>query len=213
MQHTADLQFDASLLPDALTDNVEFRNTSYFAVAARSIPVPPLPPPAAVLAERPHAHSGTVRYEHLGLIIKFGLAHKVRIEEAQALEAVRRAFPHNEVPVPELYGWKSSAGYHFIYMSLVPGQTLNSVWASLGTPERESIAEQLSRVVSNLRGLNQFPAKECIGNLILYSERMRLITLQGQSIAGLFVISTLVETRSVLAHSTASRSSMTWSTF
>lgn len=166
MQQPADLQFDDSLLPDALTDDVEFRNTSYFRVAARSIPVPPLPPPAAVLAERPHAHSGTVRYEHLGLIVKFGLAHKVRVEEAQALQAVRRASPHNEVPVPELYGWKSSAGYNFIYMSLLPGQTLNSVWASLSTPERESIAEQLSRMVSKLRGLKQFPSKDCIGNCI-----------------------------------------------
>lgn len=167
MQHTVGLQFDASLLPDALTDDIEFRDTSYFRGAAGSIPAPPLPPPATVLAEHPHAHSGVVRYDTSGVIVKFGLAHKVRIEEAQALQAVRRAFPHNEVPVPELFGWKSSAGYNFIYMSIVPGQTLNSVWTSLSTLKRESIAEQLSRIVSKLRELKQPPAKECIGNVVL----------------------------------------------
>ena len=157
---------DPSLLSHSSTTDIEFRDTSYFKVASPAIPVPPLPPPAAVLAERPHAHSAVVRYEHLGLLVKFGLPHKVRVEEAQALQALRRAFPNNEVPVPELYGWKISHGYNFIYMSIIPGQTLRAAWQHISQAEKESIATQLGAIVSALRGILQLPNKGHIGKMV-----------------------------------------------
>ena len=73
---------DPSLLSHSSTADIEFRDTSYFKVASPTIPVPPLLPPVAILVERLYTHSIVVRYEYLGLLVKFGLLYKVRVEEA-----------------------------------------------------------------------------------------------------------------------------------
>ena len=164
------LNFDPRLLSPSPTADIEFRDTRYFNVAApallEEIPPLPLPPTADVLAKCPNAPFGIVTYEHLGVLVKFGRPHKVRVQEAQALQALRRAFPKGEVPVPELYGFKRSGDYSLIYMSIVPGQTLRDMWQDLSEAEKDSIASQLGAIVSTLRGLSQLPNEEHIGKVI-----------------------------------------------
>jgi hypothetical protein len=137
MRGATSLTLDPCLLSPSSAADIEFRDTSYPkrfppAILGEVPPLPPpLPPPTDVLAQRPNARFGIVRYERLGVLVKFGLPRKVKIEEAQALQALRRAFRNDEVPVPELYGWKSINGYNFVYMSIVPGQTLRDTWQDL----------------------------------------------------------------------------------
>ncbi|OAL72012.1 hypothetical protein A7D00_4044 [Trichophyton violaceum] len=80
-----------------------------------------------------------VRYEHLGLIVKYGRAPEVTVAEGQLLWAVRRTLPM--VPVPEVYGWAHDKGQVFIYMELIKGVTLEQRWGSLGPAERVAICD------------------------------------------------------------------------
>ena len=45
--------------------------------------------PAVVRALRSGDPFGTVSFEHLGLLVKFGAPHNVGLEEAQTLRAIR----------------------------------------------------------------------------------------------------------------------------
>ncbi len=43
----------------------------------------------------------------------------------------------------------------FIYMSLVPGKTLQEIWTFLTTADKASIRDQLGRIVAALRRITQ----------------------------------------------------------
>ncbi len=85
--------------------------------------------------------------------------------EAKTLRAIKQAFPANEVPVPELFGWRSVGNKNFIYMSLVPGKTLQEIWASLTTADKASIRDQLGRIVAALQRATQGSPDRFIGML------------------------------------------------
>ncbi|KAK3698975.1 hypothetical protein LTR37_016666 [Vermiconidia calcicola] len=125
----------------------------------------PLPPPEAVLSKRPQDPLGVVHFENLGVVVKYGPPHKVRLEEAQAIQAIRRAFPGNEVPVPELYGWKTYEGRNFIYMSQMPGMTLKEAWANLSLTEKQSVTAQIGHIVSALRDIPHPSCYPYIGSI------------------------------------------------
>lgn len=86
-----------------------------------------LPSPSAVRARNYDNEFGTVSFPDLSLFVKYGPPYKVSINEARTLQALGRAFPNGEVPIPQFYGWRCEEGINFIYMSLVPGDTLEGV--------------------------------------------------------------------------------------
>lgn len=69
------------------------------------------------------------------------------------------------MPVPEIYGWQTDAGTGevFLYMELVQGLTLESVWDTLSEEDRKSVCLQLGRCMANLRLLIQDAGDQFIG--------------------------------------------------
>jgi aminoglycoside phosphotransferase len=104
-----------------------------------------------------------VKFHHLDLVVKFGDQSRLRLEEALAMRAIRRMFPGNEVPVPEVFGWKAHQGQNFIYMSLIRGPTMRDAWPSLTESDKTSICDQLGGIVAALRRLHQAPSDSFIG--------------------------------------------------
>lgn len=102
-----------------------------------------------------------VRYEDLGLIVKFGKFPEVTVAEGQCLWALRRALP--AVPVPEVYGWTHDDSQTFIYMELVSGETLEEQWGQLNPTSRVDICKQLSALVTELRRLRHAPGEFFLG--------------------------------------------------
>ncbi|EFE43102.1 hypothetical protein TRV_02107 [Trichophyton verrucosum HKI 0517] len=104
-----------------------------------------------------------VRYEHLGLIVKYGRAPEVTVAEGQLLWALRRTLP--TVPVPEVYGWTHDNGQVFIYMELIKGVTLEQRWGFLGPAERVAICEQLREIILDYRRLQHAPGDFFLGHV------------------------------------------------
>lgn len=97
-------------------------------------------------------------YPKMNLMVKYGLEHKVAVHEAQTLHALRAAFPNNEAKCPELYGWRrDEEGINYLYMSLMPGVTLEEVWDSFSTGEKMDIVDDLREIVLSLRSLEPEP--------------------------------------------------------
>lgn len=156
------LTYDKALHADPPPISVDFLETRFFREHG-SGSSSQLPEPASLRALRPDTNSGIVRFEKLGLFVKYGLEHKVGIEEAQTLQAIHRAFPNNEIPVPELVAWRRSEGVNFIYMSLVDGITLESCWMELTEAEKTTITNQLQDAVQSLRSMQQHHGESFIG--------------------------------------------------
>jgi len=131
--------------------------------ASSEFPSPELPTPTEVREYTGNRNYSFVALPKLGLFVKWGREHLVRIEEAQSLQAVCRAFPSNEVPVPELVAWRSEASIKYLYMSLLPGVTLGSCWSTLTSEERTTIADQLGNILTTLRSVRQCHRTEYVG--------------------------------------------------
>ncbi|KAK4129880.1 kinase-like protein [Trichocladium antarcticum] len=154
-------------LPPA--ERAAFLESSFF---SRNGPGAELPSPTDVRArsaiQNPGAQQRTyrippVRYEELGLIVKFGRAPRVTVEEGQCLWALRHALP--EVPVPEVYGWTHDDDQVFIYMELVQGVSLEQRWESLNEVEREGVCQQLLVMLSELRKVQHATGEFFLGRL------------------------------------------------
>ncbi|PNY21222.1 Uncharacterized protein TCAP_07279 [Tolypocladium capitatum] len=152
---------DIFSLPDVLEAEIDFYDTSFFQSSAA--PSPQLPTPSSILAQWPKLGSGVVKFEHLHLAVKFGDSTYVRLEEAQTMRAIRQAFPHNDVPVPEVFGWRKHGDQNFIYMGLIRGPTLRQAWGSLTEAEKKSICGELSRIVEALRRITPDSPTRFIG--------------------------------------------------
>ena len=85
--------------------------------------------------------------------------------EALAMRAARAALPADQVPVPELFGWRVSEGENFIYMSFVQRRTAHMAWPHFTLPEKESFCERLGRVVTSIQSLRQDRPDPFIGTL------------------------------------------------
>ena len=107
--------------------------------------------PDEVLQQFPSWERGVIKLEKLNLAVKFGHSSVLKLEEAQVMIAIRRAFPNGEVPVPEVFGWRRRGDFVFIYMGLIPGVTLGVAWPSLTEMEKESISNQLAGIIAALR--------------------------------------------------------------
>ncbi|OJJ32513.1 hypothetical protein ASPWEDRAFT_31406 [Aspergillus wentii DTO 134E9] len=104
-----------------------------------------------------------VKYEELGLIVKFG--PYVTTVEALNLWMIKKVFG-DDIPVSEVFGWRvDSHGYTFIYMELIRESTLEEFWDSLGIIEKRAIGDQLSQITGKLRRLEQDPSERFIGSI------------------------------------------------
>ncbi|KAI0542880.1 hypothetical protein GGR58DRAFT_509745 [Xylaria digitata] len=127
---------DISPLPDISRDEYEFHDTSFFQSRA-------------ILREHPNLRDGVVIYEDLNLVVKFNDSRFLRREEAQALRAIRQAFPEGEVPVPEVF----------------VGKTLREVWPLLTNDDKSAISTELSHIVTALRRISPGPSGPFIGSV------------------------------------------------
>lgn len=140
---------------------LDFRDTSFF-TSANSI----LPSAADVLqrhAEDPESPHGIAIFEELALVVKFGQPSHVHLDNALTMRALWQAFPNREIPVPEVFGWRSEDNNNFIYMSLIPGKHLYEVWTTLSTSEKESICEDLGSIQGHLQRLRPESEESFIG--------------------------------------------------
>lgn len=64
-------------------------------------------------------------------MVKLGSPQDDQLDEALAMQVLRKAFPGGEVPVPEIFGYKTHNGTQFIYLSLVPGLSFSKAWDEL----------------------------------------------------------------------------------
>lgn len=69
-----------------------------------------------------------------------------------------------EVPVPEALGMLASEKTAYMFMSFVPGLTLESVWSQLPGGQKVSINNQLSRILLKVREL-PFPKDGILGGV------------------------------------------------
>lgn len=146
-------QFAYDEVLDISTYAIDFRQTSFFLRQGQDHTGAELPLPSAVRAKRPGNYFGIVTFPEMRLLVKYGPEHKVAIHEAQTLQALRRAFPNNDVLAPELLGWRSEDDINYLYMSLMPGVTLDDVWTTLSNSEKEHVVDQLRESLSSLRSL------------------------------------------------------------
>ncbi|KNG89484.1 hypothetical protein ANOM_002282 [Aspergillus nomiae NRRL 13137] len=131
----------------------------------------------------PYVSPPPVLFENMRLFVKWGSS--VRVSEAQCLYAIRR-FLRDNVPVPEVYGWRTDGDEKFIYMEYTEGQTLEKVWDMMEPDDRVSICRELRTIVDNLRRLEQDPSDPFIGNVVRASLYDRAFHLSYMSEAGPF---------------------------
>ncbi|ATY66737.1 serine threonine-kinase Sgk2 [Cordyceps militaris] len=105
-------------------------------------------------------HRPPVRFEELGLLVKFGSEPVVSVAEGQCLWALQHALP--SVPVPEIYGWARDGDLTCLFMELVPGITLENIWSALSRPERTQICTELRYMLTELRSLRQEPGHQFV---------------------------------------------------
>ncbi|KAF7942629.1 uncharacterized protein EAE97_006083 [Botrytis byssoidea] len=159
---STNLKIRASDLPGGRASSMDFLNSSFFQNERGQC----LPAPAEVFAlsgDGPReSRPPPVIFEHLNLLVKFG--RYVKIAEAQCLWIIKKDLG-GEVPVPEIYGWRTDGDYVFIYMELIRGVTLKHQWDSMNDSDKTSVCEQLKKIVSSLRSVEQDPQDPFIGSL------------------------------------------------
>lgn len=148
-----------SSLPDISQPEMNFYDTSFF----KDNPLRALPSPEHVRQQVPGRRSGAVKYEDLGLVVKFN--PELSFEEAQTMRAIKSAFPQGEVSVPEVFGWRSYGEHQFIYMSFVEGETLYDLWDSLAETDKELICVELRNIISSLQQITRDPTEGVICEL------------------------------------------------
>jgi hypothetical protein len=96
------LSFDDSLRTELHPCAVDFPKTSFF--RPREAPLngsnPELPTPTQVCEYTGNENYGTVALPHLGLSVKYGREHLVRIEEVQSLQAIHGLSRPMKYPFP-----------------------------------------------------------------------------------------------------------------
>lgn len=160
-----DPQVDLELPPHSYVSqslDVEFRETSFFSDKDAKLPSPP-----EVYARQGQYYGQRITiFKELNLVVKLGSPQDGRLEEALTMQALRKAFPGGEVPVPEIFGCKTHNGTQFIYMSLVPGASFSKAWDELEAEDKVSICDQLGRIQSHLLSLGQGASEGFVGRCL-----------------------------------------------
>jgi hypothetical protein len=144
------------LFPSA--QHVVFGHSSFF---KRNPGYNDLPLPIDIRSEAIRQNAGThqrvgvvthVAIPSIGLLVKYGPA--VQVSEAKTLLTLRRLLPE-DVPVPEVFGWRKDGDDNFIYMSLPEGVNLAEGWSMLSEDQKADIGGQLRHIVKSWRRLRQ----------------------------------------------------------
>jgi hypothetical protein len=150
-------------LPESSLAHMDFLDSTWFKTHGqrREFPTPEHVRSFSKPPLRPHV----VRFEDLGLIVKFG--PDISTLEAINLWAVRRALG-DVIPVPEVYGWRvverdGESSEVFIYMQLVQGLTLEQRWTELSAIEKQGISSDLRTMTSCFRSLRDDEFGQVIG--------------------------------------------------
>lgn len=160
---TAYPQISLVELPDSSQPQMDFLDTTWFKTHGRTQQFPK--PEDLRSLFKPYELPRPVRFEELGLIVKFG-SH-VSITEAINLWAIRRIF-QDAIPVPKVYGWRvfepeGQTRKVFIYMQLVQGPTLEQQWPELSVTDKHAICSDLRAKVSCLCNLRDCESQQVIG--------------------------------------------------
>ncbi|KAF4983413.1 hypothetical protein FZEAL_1142 [Fusarium zealandicum] len=150
-----------SALPDITQAEMDFLDSSFF--RSGDAPRPQLPSPSFLLEEYGDCGADVIKIEKLNMAVKVNYECHLNLEEVQTMWAIRKAFPNDEIPVPEVFGWRKQDDRVFIYMSLVPGETLRQAWSSLTANDKTSLQTKLRDIIGSLRRLTQTP--EIIGSV------------------------------------------------
>ena len=143
-------------LPDTSKAERDFVKSSFFKPPGRKLPTP------AHVKSLDITKQGIVMFPGMQLVVKFG--PRVTVEEAVTMWAIRKLFDH-QIPVPELFGWRSFQNEIFIYMELIQGVTMKQRWSDPGVSDsdRLSLCKQLRQMVSSLRQLQHVSSDMFIG--------------------------------------------------
>jgi aminoglycoside phosphotransferase (APT) family kinase protein len=96
----------------------------------------------------------------MGLFVKWGSS--VQLFEAQTLYAVREIL-RGDVPVPEVYGWRTEGDEKYIYIGYVNGMSLEQIWPSIVPEDKTRICRELRTIFQHLRELEQNPKAPFVG--------------------------------------------------
>lgn len=154
---------DKKHLLDPSLPGYENLESSFFQTQSAGAPTAQLPSPEEVLQRNAGDGYGLLKYEELNLVVKYGGHSELRIAGVVAMHAVRQTFSNDDVPVPELFRWKTYNGQYFIYMELIPGTTLKQAWSDLREVEKASISARLKQIVAHLRSAQQSEGQIVIG--------------------------------------------------
>lgn len=139
----------------------EFRDTTFFRIhgSTRNLPTPE-EVRAKVSGRWQGGRLPPVVFQDLGLIVKFG--RHVTTAEAQCLLLIKKHLK-DEVPVPEVYGWRTESDGVFIYMQYMEGIELRRRWGEFSGAERLDVCLQLRNIMLALRRFKQDPHDVFIG--------------------------------------------------
>ena len=84
------------------------------------------------------------------LVVKCGPLTLQNLEEAANMQIIRQL---TSIPVPEIVRVHAQGQKAYIFMSYIPGSTLQDVWPSLSTEARQNIANQLKTYMDDLRAV------------------------------------------------------------
>lgn len=157
---------EISALPDISREKAGFLDASFFRSNGASSH-PRFPTPTEISQDPSNDNRKVVIFESLNLAVKVKHKSTIKLEEVQAMIAIRRAFPNGEVPVPEVFGWRQHNEKIYIYQSLSPGTSLKQAWPSLTKAEKVSICGELSKIVAALRLIKQNTPHYFIGTVTL----------------------------------------------
>jgi hypothetical protein len=163
MKDNNQLVLEIPSLPDISREEADFLDTSFFQSNGASSSHPRLPTPTEISRDPSHNNRKVVIFKSLNLAVKVKHKSTIKLEEVQAMIAIRRAFPNGEVPVPEVFGWRQHNEKIYIYQSLAAGISLKQAWPSLTKAEKFFICGELSKVVEALRRLKQDTPHPFIG--------------------------------------------------
>lgn len=149
-------------LPDESVLEMNFLDSSFFSEDPnRDLPTPAQVRERSEGKRRGNRPLGVIFDEHK-IFVKYGRETKIR--EAQCLWFIKRTFG-DEVPVPEIYGWRVDGEQVFIYMEYIQGQTLHEAWNELDSEDKSSLLSDLCRIIKHLRQIEQDPSDHFIGML------------------------------------------------
>jgi hypothetical protein len=151
------------VVPNVNTDCVTFEDSSLF---TRHPTLPTIADVHRAALEQAAGHAinssdpTPVRFAALGVIVKYG--PHVDIAEGECLREIRRTFG-DQVPVPEVYGWRRDGDQVFLFMELIPTPTMDECWASLSLKDKNDVSTHLKTILSSLRGWRQNASSTFLG--------------------------------------------------